>query len=143
MDGSQVFITDSAEETQRVAASLADTLTPPALLCLYGDLGSGKTTFVQGFAKRLGIRQRIISPSFLLMRQYLTPSGKILYHIDAYRDIVDGIEDILRDTNAFVIVEWANHMEHILPKQRIEIRIQPIDEQKRTIAIQRYDHPSN
>ncbi len=143
MDRDQVFITHSAEETQRIAASLADTVTPPAILCLYGDLGSGKTTFVQGFAKHLGIHQRIISPSFLLMKQYPIPSGGILYHVDAYRDIVDGIEEVLRDTNAFVIVEWANHMEHILPKQRIKIRIQPINEQKRTITIQRYDYSSN
>lgn len=77
------------------------------------------------------------------MRQYPIPSGGILYHIDAYRDIIDGIEEFLRDQNAFVIVEWANHMEHILPKKRIEIRIQAIDEQKRTIAIHRYDHSSN
>lgn len=64
------FITNSAEETQRIAAELGKTLSAGDVVLLYGDLGSGKTTFVQSVAKSLGVQQRIISPTFIVVRVY-------------------------------------------------------------------------
>lgn len=90
MDHDHKIITESAAETAKVGETLAHELTdggsPSRILCLYGDLGSGKTTFTQGFARGLGITSRLLSPTFIIVRRYTIPgSEKFLYHIDLYR----------------------------------------------------------
>ncbi|MEK7640616.1 MAG: tRNA (adenosine(37)-N6)-threonylcarbamoyltransferase complex ATPase subunit type 1 TsaE [Patescibacteria group bacterium] len=94
---------------------------------LVGDLGAGKTTFVQGFAKALGIKRHVPSPTFLIFRSYklATLNFKLLYHADAYRlnsskelDVLD-FKDILKDPHNIVIIEWADKVKNILPKDTI------------------------
>ncbi|QQG45910.1 MAG: tRNA (adenosine(37)-N6)-threonylcarbamoyltransferase complex ATPase subunit type 1 TsaE [Candidatus Niyogibacteria bacterium] len=141
------FKTNSAKETQKIAKILAGELIKVCLqkhaliLALSGDLGSGKTTFVQGFARGLGIRSKIQSPTFLIMRIYKLPakSYKLFAHIDAYRlkrpkDIlVLGWKELVKNPKNIIVVEWARHIAKILPKDHFDINFQHISENKRRI----------
>lgn len=137
------YITESVEETQRVAKEFAQKLIGGNVIALYGDLGSGKTTFVQGLAKGLGIKKRIISPTFIIVRRYRT-GIRNFYHIDLYRvetqqDVERlGIEETLSDPQAIVAIEWAGKMGELLPKKRIDIHFKFIDENIRRVYVDRY-----
>lgn len=107
---------------------LARTVRGGDILCLYGELGSGKTTFTQGFAKGLGITTRLLSPTFIIVRRYQIPlSEKFLYHIDLYRlknidDLKElGLSEIFTDPNAYVVVEWAEKLGELQPHRRVDI----------------------
>lgn len=96
---------------------------------LIGNLGSGKTIFVQGFGKGMGLKRRITSPTFLITRSYRLRNGRyeFLHHIDAYRigktkDLeVLGIKEILREPKNIVLIEWADKIGKILPKKSLLI----------------------
>ncbi|GAH09692.1 unnamed protein product, partial [marine sediment metagenome] len=89
------MITKSKEETKELAAKLAKKLHGGQILALVGDLGGGKTTFVQGLAKTLGVRQKITSPTFVLLKDYKTKKNFDLVHVDLYRlDKVEEIESV-------------------------------------------------
>lgn len=134
-------ITNSSEETQKIAEEFAHTLKGGEVLCLYGDLGYGKTTYIQGLAKGLGIKAKIISPTFIIMRSYKIKL-KIFHHVDLYRintkqEIVDlGLLDIMKDPGSIVAIEWPGKMGKLLPDKRIDIEIEYIDENKRKIDFQ-------
>ena len=134
-------ITNSSQETKQLAADLAKRITASTVLCLYGDLGAGKTTFTQGLAEFFGIK-RTTSPTFVLMRQYdINFKLKRLYHIDLYRlDNIEeikalGIAEIMRDKNNLVVIEWADKMKELLPKKRIDLYFKYIDDTKREVTI--------
>lgn len=99
------------------------------VIALKGELGSGKTTFAQGFAKGLGVKGRILSPTFVLMRQYEVPRDRYdkLYHIDCYRmsderELEDlGWKDIVSDPKNVVLIEWPERVHGIMPEDHIEI----------------------
>ena len=145
MNDKNIFITNGFEETQNLGKKLAKTLKGGGLVALYGNLGSGKTTFVQGLALGLGIKRRIISPTFIIIRTYdLRPKTKdqgrkAFYHIDLYRtettaDIRGlGIDEIIGNSNNIVAVEWAERMKDFLPKERIDIYFEYLDENRRKI----------
>ena len=119
------MITKSARETQKVGQRLAQKIKNGGIVCLFGDLGAGKTTLVQGIARGLGIKQRITSPTFIIMRQY----GK-LFHLDLYRldDIKNlGIEDIWQDPSNILLIEWPEKIVHLLPKNRLEIKMKVLE----------------
>lgn len=133
--------TKSAEETAAVGRELAAYLKiqkrrGQALpLCLYGELGSGKTTFTRGFAKELGIKTRLLSPTFIIVRRYqLSKPFFYFYHIDLYRmQSKEGLEglgvaDILSDNSAFVAIEWAEKLGTMLPESRIDIELRVEDD---------------
>ena len=135
MDKSENSITKNAEETQKLGEELAHRLTQkgsvtlPYVICLYGDLGMGKTTFVQGFAKGLGITSRLLSPTFIIVRrQYLMPIDRFFFHLDLYRLTSEqsiqelGIQEIFDNEKNIVIVEWAERLGDLLPEKRIDIR---------------------
>ena len=114
----------------------------PLLVCLEGDLGEGKTTFAQGVAEALGIKEAVTSPTFLIMKKYQAPRGKYnLYHFDCYRvkdalEILDlGWEEFIKDKNNIVLVEWAEKIKKILPKDGIWIKFKFVDEGKRKVEI--------
>lgn len=138
------FITNSAEETKEVGGQIADNLKGGECLVFFGNLGSGKTTFIQGLAKGLGIDKRIISPTFIIIRHYRINNGNF-YHIDLYRtgstdDLLGlGIDEILEDKENIVAIEWAEKLKGILPDKRIEIYCEYLDEQKREITIKHYE----
>ena len=107
-------------------------------IALVGDLGSGKTTFTQGFAKGLGI-ERIISPTFILMRSY--QGKKNLYHLDLYRlegnverQLLDlGVSDFWGKPENILLIEWAEKAKEVLPKNTVWINFKYVDENSRKI----------
>lgn len=134
------FITHSERATKKLAQKLAQT-TKARIFALVGDLGAGKTTFVQGFAKGLGIKEKIASPTFVLIRQHKIPkTKKNLFHIDLYRlenstDLKQlGLEEIFSDTDGIVIIEWAEKLSK-LPKNAVKISIQKNAANTRTFII--------
>ena len=137
------FITNSAQQTQELGARFAQTLKNGDFVALYGNLGSGKTTFIQGLAKGLGIRRRIISPTFIIIRHYQLKNGNF-YHVDLYRtetkhDLLSvGLDQIIQDKDSIVALEWAEKLRELLPQKRIEIHCQNLGGDKRRIQIKQY-----
>jgi tRNA threonylcarbamoyladenosine biosynthesis protein TsaE len=151
---SKLFISNSPQETQNLAKDLLNSFNSH-LICLYGELGSGKTTFVQGLAKSLGIKKRIISPTFIIIKGYQIPeargkkgncqlaAGRFLtfYHIDLYRVAsknnieVLGLEELWSDLKNLIIIEWPEKIENILPKKRIDIKFNYEGKNKRKICV--------
>lgn len=126
-------ITSNEKETRLFGKKLAKRLKGGGVICLYGDLGAGKTTLVQGIAEGLGIDRRINSPTFIIVRKY-----DDFWHIDLYRlksleeARAVGIEEILSDPKNVVAIEWPEVIQDILPKHHIEVRINIVG-QKREI----------
>ena len=121
------LISKSDQETKRIAARLAKYLKAQDFLALCGDLGTGKTTFVKGLARGLGIKEeQVISPSFMLIRQY---KGKLpLYHFDLYRlDYLEQVEFLGYEEYFYgegvCCMEWANKIEELLPAEYLQINI--------------------
>ena len=127
---------NNLEETQKLASKLADLVEPQHTITLEGDLGAGKTTFTQAFAKQLGVKRTVNSPTFTIMKQY---TGRIpLNHLDVYR-LEDSEEDLGWEEifygDAVTIVEWAHLIERDLPDERLAIEIKRVDEHKRLIKL--------
>lgn len=131
------YISTSAEETRKIAQKLGKEI-KTGVIALTGELGAGKTTFVQGFAKGLGIKEKIISPTFVLIRQHQIPkTKKTLYHIDLYRleDFSElGLKEIIDNPNNIILIEWAEKAENIFPKNTLTINIKK-EGDKRIITI--------
>lgn len=118
----------------------------PRILCLKGELGSGKTTFTQGFAKGLGIKSRLLSPTFIIVRRYIIPDlNSFFYHIDLYRvknqnNLISlGLNEILLNDTNVIVIEWAEKITGLMPKNRYEINFDLIDDKKRRITITQYE----
>lgn len=141
----KVYTTDSARQTQKKGEEFAKGLRRGEFIALFGELGAGKTTFVQGLVKGLGIKKRIISPTFIILRKYKIPRGlKFFYHIDLYRikgskKVLEGIgfNEITGDKKNIIAVEWAEKIEKLLPGRRWDIRLEHISEKKRRIEIEK------
>jgi tRNA threonylcarbamoyladenosine biosynthesis protein TsaE len=116
----------SPEATRDFAARLAAVARPGDVLCLWGDLGAGKTVFAKGFGAGLGVRATISSPSFVLMGEY---TGRLpLFHIDLYRlasasEVLDGglLDD--RQADGVVVIEWPDRLGAALPAERLDVVI--------------------
>ena len=127
---------NNLEETQALATKLANLVEAQHTITLEGDLGAGKTTFTQAFAKALGITRTVNSPTFTIMKQY---TGRLpLNHLDVYR-LEDSDEDLGWDEifygDAVTVVEWAHLIERDLPEERLAIEIKRIDENARMISL--------
>jgi tRNA threonylcarbamoyladenosine biosynthesis protein TsaE len=135
----KTFITNSFEETQKLGRDFAKTLKKSDIVCLYGDLGSGKTTFTQGLAAGLGVKNRIISPTFVIVRSYELGVMNF-YHIDLYRienekDIESlGVEEIINSKQGIAVIEWAEKLGNYLPKKRIDIKFSYEKDDSRIIS---------
>ena len=151
------IVTNNSQETLALGEKIAREVKDGGIVCLYGELGSGKTTFTQGIAKALGIGQYVNSPSFLIMRTYELPAKNEerqpnadrpldekltgFYHVDLYRleserEIEDiGLPEILEDSRSIVVIEWAEKLGNLLPQKRIDLHFQYIDEEKRKITL--------
>ena len=140
----KTYITNSSAETQDLANTFGKTIKPGEFVALYGNLGGGKTNFTQGLAKGLNIKKRIISPTFIILRQYKYKKGNF-YHIDLYRtqslnDLLNlGIDEIINDKNNIIVVEWAEKMDKLMPKKRTDIHFKFLEENKREIIIEKYE----
>lgn len=137
------FHTSTPLQTQKLAASLAKKFKGQGgIIALIGSLGAGKTTFAQGFAKGLGIEDKIISPTFVLIRQHPIPkTDNQLFHIDLYRldkalDLKEiGLSEILKPSVNIVLIEWAEKIIDKLPKNTTVITFKKISENERNIQI--------
>lgn len=129
------FTSRSVDDTLELAQNIESEKFPGMVICLNGDLGSGKTVFVKGFAGALGIDDNITSPTFTIVKEYL--NGEMpLYHMDVYRidDNKDfGVEDYF-DKQDISIIEWAEMIEDRLPAKRLEITIKIVDENTRVLV---------
>jgi len=144
------MITNSEKETQQLASLLTKEIKKKPLstqgaliIALQGELGSGKTKFVQGFAQELGISQRLTSPTFVVMKQYKinTNQFKHLYHIDCYRldkpqELKElDFEQVVNNSHSLVLVEWAEKVKTILPPDAVWIKFNVLGEKKREITV--------
>lgn len=127
---------NSHQETLQLAFQLGSILNKGVLITLEGNLAAGKTTFTQGLAQGLGVKEVVNSPTFVIMKEY---EGRLpLVHIDAYRlegisqDL--GFEDYL-DESSVVVIEWANYLEFIDEYDPLQIKISVIDEESRMISL--------
>ncbi len=119
------------------------------VLGLEGNLGGGKTTFLQGFAKGLGVKEKILSPTFILIKKFQIPNSKFqinlkfktFYHLDCYRiekskEILDlGFKEIIKNPQNIIAIEWSERIKKILPKSRISIKFKILSRKERKITI--------
>jgi len=158
------FVSNNPEELKKIAKDLADNLMSRSrldigggalVLALTGDLGSGKTTFAQAFAEALGVKEKVKSPTFIIFRKSkipASPAGRenkwwrekgflYFYHFDVYRinsekEILNlGWEEIISNPKNIVLVEWADKIEKILPKNSVKINFKHLKGDKREVEI--------
>lgn len=135
------MISSSVQDTNTLARDFLETLDPGAVVALVGDLGSGKTTFVQGVGEALEIEEPVTSPTFVLWRQYETENERfrVLHHFDLYRleseqEVYDlGMQDVFSQTDGLVLVEWADKFVSVFPERTIWLRFRYIGEERREI----------
>jgi tRNA threonylcarbamoyladenosine biosynthesis protein TsaE len=158
------YKTTNSKQTQKMGEILAQELRGGEIICLTGDLGSGKTTFAQGILKGLGLKGAFVSPTFMIMKQYkvkiqksASPSqggSKVknasknlkvsnIFHIDCYRvnykDILNlGWEEIIADPKNIVIIEWAERIKKIIPKDTVWIEFDWKGENEREIILKNF-----
>jgi len=142
------FTSKSVDDTLKLAQNIESEKFPGMVICLNGDLGSGKTVFVKGFASALGISDNITSPTFTIVKEYLNGEAP-LYHMDVYRieeneDL--GIEEYF-DKNGICIIEWSDLIIDRLPQERLDINIKIVDENTRVLVLvphgERYEELCN
>ena len=144
-DHSFQITTRSIDETQRLSQKLGRLLNQPLIIALRGDLGSGKTAFVQGLAKGLEVPDKyyITSPTFTLINEY--PGRLPLMHVDLYRlDNVADLEDIGLDERlydkAVIAVEWADKLSDSLPARHLSVNMDITDDNSRTLILDATGH---
>lgn len=140
-------VSNSTRDTQKIAAELAEKLVKkgvgPLVIALTGELGAGKTVFVQAFAKALGVKGPVNSPTFVLIHPYDIQAGryKTLYHVDAYRieskEQFDplGLGEILEGNKNIVLIEWADRIGELIPENATRIHIEHTGGDTREIEI--------
>ena len=129
-----VYYSESAEQTQSLGEQFASGLKNGSVVLLKGEMGAGKTVFVKGVAKALGITERITSPTYAYMNDY----DGILYHYDCYRLSSGEDAEGLGLTDYFYadgicVIEWSENIKDVLPKNCIEVKIEKIGENRRRI----------
>jgi tRNA threonylcarbamoyladenosine biosynthesis protein TsaE len=137
------FISHSDAQTRRFGARLAALLQGGEVICLEGELGTGKTCFVQGMGKGLGIAEPIVSPTFTLIREYAGgPERPRLIHVDLYRlgedDLAGlGLEEYWA-ARGVMVIEWADRMGARTPEKRLEVQLRFVDDTKRGLTFSAY-----
>lgn len=143
------FLTNNPRQTQKMGEILAreslkiSSKRKALVFGLIGDLGGGKTTFLQGFAKGLGIKEKILSPTFVIMKRFFIPHTSFtnFYHIDCYRiknpkEVSDlGFREIVKNPKNIVAIEWADKIQKIIPKETIWVKFEFISKNRRKIII--------
>ncbi len=150
MDKEQTeIITENARKTKKAGEILAGEILKSELgdkkvliFGLVGELGSGKTTFIQGMAKGLGVKEKITSPTFVILKKYLVPGKRnlSLCHIDCYRigsrDLTElDFREIISQPNNIIVLEWAERVKKVLPLDVIWMRFEYLDKDKRRIIV--------
>ncbi len=141
------FFSRSPDHTRRVGMRLGQALRVGDVICLQGDLGAGKTTFVQGIAQGWGSVDSVSSPTFILVNMYRGADQTKLFHMDAYRlDSTPEAEELDLDSmlaQGSLIIEWPERMERLIPNERLWVRLEYVDEEEREMRFKshgkRYD----
>lgn len=142
------LITNSSQETFDLGIKIGQILEGGEILALQGNLGAGKTCFVQGLAKGLGVNGKVNSPTFNILKVYKISKNikakinpQVFCHIDTYRlrnekDLLSlGIEEFFNDVKTVTVIEWAEKVKKILPKKTMVIKFKHISENQREISI--------
>jgi len=137
-------IADTEKLAQKFAAAIKDT---GAFVCLFGEVGAGKTAFTKLVCKYLDVKERVTSPSFVILNEY--KSGIIpVYHFDLYRLEKEGISTIINELEEYsegkiaAFVEWAEFSQNALPFDRIEVQINYIDDNQREFIFTPFENRS-
>ncbi|HXG16425.1 MAG TPA: tRNA (adenosine(37)-N6)-threonylcarbamoyltransferase complex ATPase subunit type 1 TsaE [Calidithermus sp.] len=140
MSGSTVLVSRTPEETRAAGETLGRTLGPGDVVALTGELGAGKTCFIQGLVRALDVRTPATSPTFVLVNEY---RGRLpVHHVDAYRtagaaELADiGLEELM-DGDGVTVIEWADKAEPLLPARTIRVHITGVGDEPREITITR------
>ena len=138
MENEYKYTSHSEDDTMELAQNVESEKFPNMVICLNGELGSGKTVFVKGFAQSLGIDDNITSPTFNLVKEYV--NGEMpLYHMDVYRlengdDNSIGLNDYF-NKGGITIIEWSDLIKDSLPDERLDIKFKIVDEYTRVITL--------
>ena len=134
------FVSRSPEQTRRLGARLGALLKGGEVICLEGSLGSGKTCLAQGIGRGWGVSQTLISPTFVLVREYARPGKTIkLYHVDLYRisgaaeALTLGMDEFLGDNQAICVIEWAERARSLVPDEHLWVRLELVDPMRRAM----------
>jgi len=141
------FFSRSPEQTRRVGSRLGGALQAGDVICLQGDLGAGKTTFVQGIAQGWGSVDSVSSPTFILVNMYRRADQSQLFHMDAYRlESTSEAEELDLDsmlTQGALLIEWPERMNGLIPNERLWVNLEHIEEEEREVKFKatgkRYD----
>lgn len=141
------FFSRSPEQTRRIGARLGAVLRPGDVICLQGDLGAGKTTFVQGVAQGWGSMDSVSSPTFIIVNEYRHPNDGSLFHMDAYRlDSTPEAEELDLDSmlaEGALLIEWPERLDGLVPPEHLWIALEYVDDEEREMKFKasgkRYD----
>ena len=141
------FLSRSPEQTRLVGSHLGSALETGDVICLQGDLGAGKTTFVQGIAQGWGSLDSVSSPTFILVNVYRRTDQSQLFHMDAYRlDSTPEAEELDLDSmlaQGALLIEWPERMNGLIPREHLWVHLEHIDEEEREMKFKasgkRYD----
>jgi tRNA threonylcarbamoyladenosine biosynthesis protein TsaE len=137
---SYTFLSPSPEKTRRLGMRLGALLQPGDVVCLQGELGAGKTTFVQGLAQGWGSLDAVSSPTFVIVNMYRRPDGGRLFHFDTYRlESAPEAEELDLDAMLFqgpLVIEWPERMETVLPAERLWVTLEYVDDASRRLNFQ-------
>jgi tRNA threonylcarbamoyladenosine biosynthesis protein TsaE len=141
------FFSRSPEQTRRIGSRLGGALRPGDVICLQGDLGAGKTTFVQGVAQGWGSLDAVSSPTFIIVNEYRRADGGKLFHMDAYRlDSTPEAEELDLDAmlaDGALLIEWPERIDGLVPAERLWISLEHVGDEEREMkfkaAGKRYD----
>jgi tRNA threonylcarbamoyladenosine biosynthesis protein TsaE len=135
------FLSHSPEQTRRVGVRLGEMLHGGHLICLDGDLGSGKTTLTQGIARGWGALEPVTSPTFVLVNEYHRADSEVLYHVDAFRLATAdearamGLAELLEESRV-VVIEWPAHVVAILPDEHLRVQMSWVDDSRRALRFE-------
>jgi tRNA threonylcarbamoyladenosine biosynthesis protein TsaE len=133
------FFSRSPEQTRRVGMRLGGMLQKGDVVCLQGELGAGKTTFVQGVAQGWGSLDAVTSPTFILVNIYRRADGRQLFHMDAYRlDSAAEAEELDIDAmlaQGSLLIEWPERMDGLIPADRMWLQLEYLDDEQRQMRI--------
>jgi tRNA threonylcarbamoyladenosine biosynthesis protein TsaE len=129
------FFSRSPEQTRRIGMRLGGELKAGDVICLQGNLGAGKTTFVQGLAQGWGSIDSVSSPTFILVNEYRRANGDLIFHLDAYRlESTPEAEELDLDSmleEGVLIIEWPEKLEGLIPTDRLWINLDHIADEHR------------
>jgi tRNA threonylcarbamoyladenosine biosynthesis protein TsaE len=141
------FFSRSPEQTRSIGMRLGGALQAGDVICLQGDLGAGKTTFVQGIARGWGSLDPVSSPTFIIVNVYRRADQSQLFHMDAYRlDSTPEAEELDLDSmlaQGALLIEWPERIDGLVPRERLWVQLEHIDEEEREMKFKssgkRYD----